>query len=56
MLLQVNVGTTRNIDMVDDSLIENKNMWIEETPDKILQQFVDKQFDVSIPYGSVAID
>lgn len=58
VFLQVKASTMGNLQMIDDSFIENKSKWIEETPDKIFSPFVDKWVgvDVSIPYGSVSTD
>lgn len=56
VFLQVKAGTADNLQMVDDSSIENKNKWDEETPDKLLSSYIDRWISVSIPYGSVSLD
>jgi gamma-glutamyl phosphate reductase len=42
---------------VNDSSIQNKDKWIEETSDKILSPLMESgvQVDVLIPYGSTSI-
>jgi hypothetical protein len=42
VFLQVKAGTADNLQMVDDSSIENKNKWDEETPDKLLSSYIDR--------------
>ena len=44
--------------MINDSMIENKNTWIEDTSDKILSPLINSgtEMDVIIPYGSASIN
>lgn len=56
VFLQVRAWNTNNIGMVNDSSIENKNNWQENTPDKILSSLSESWVDVKvlIPYGSAS--
>lgn len=58
VLLQVMASSSNNVQMMDDSSIENKWKWIEETPDKKLAELSDKGIDINtiVPYGSVSLD
>jgi hypothetical protein len=50
--LQVKAGSAENIQMINDSLIENKNRWVENTSDKLLLPLVESgvEIDVKVPY------
>ena len=56
IILQVRAWTTNNIGMVDDSFIENKNAWVEDTPDKTLSSLYKSWFDIKVlvPYGTAS--
>lgn len=56
ILLQVKAHHTET-QVVNDSSIQNKDKWIEETSDKILSPLMESgvQVDVLIPYGSTSI-
>jgi hypothetical protein len=41
VLLQVKASNVTNLDMIDDSKIENKSNWIEDTSDKKLLPLVE---------------
>lgn len=58
IVLQVKAGNASNIDMINDSMIENKNRWVEDTSDKILSPLVDSGVwvDIIIPYWSASIE
>jgi hypothetical protein len=45
-------GNASNIEMVENSLVENKNKWIENTSDKILSPLIDSgvEINVMVPY------
>ncbi|MBR4634272.1 hypothetical protein IKO50_05005 [bacterium] len=47
-----------DIKMLSDSSIENKNKWIENTSDKILQPLIESgvDIDVIVPYGSASFN
>lgn len=58
IVLQVKAGSAENIQMINDSLIENKNRWVENTSDKLLLPLVESgvEIDVKVPYWSASID
>ena len=58
MVLQVKANRSDDIKMLSDSSIENKNKWIENTSDKILQSLVESwvDIDVIVPYGSASFN
>ena len=58
VVLQAKDNHVNSMQILDDSSIENKDKWIDETPDKVLLPLVEKgvQVDVSIPYGATFID
>ena len=58
MVLQVKANRSDDIKMLSDSSIENKNKWIENTSDKILQPLIESgvDIDVIVPYGSASFN
>ncbi len=58
MLLQVKANRSEDIKMLNDSSIENKNKWVENTSDKILSPLVDSgvNLEVVVPYGSASFN
>lgn len=58
VMLQVKASNLNNTGIINESMIENKWKWIEETPDKELSILVDKgvDIDVIVPYGAVSLD
>ena len=57
IILQVKAHYTE-VQVINDSSIENKNKWIEETSDKLLLPLVESgvKVDVLIPYGAVSLN
>jgi hypothetical protein len=49
--LQVYAGDAESIQMIDDSSIENKNRWVDDTSDKLLSPLVESGIiDIMVPY------
>lgn len=58
ILLQVKASSTNKIQMINESSIENRVKWVEETSDKKLSALVESGVDINIivPYGSASLD
>lgn len=58
VLLQVKANNNNNIEMINESSIENKTKWIEETSDKKLSTLLEEGVDINtiVPYGSASVD
>ena len=57
IVLQVYAGDAESIKMIDDSSIENKNRWVDDTSDKLLSPLVESGvIDIMVPYWSASFD
>lgn len=57
IVLQVYAGDAESIQMIDDSSIENKNRWVDDTSDKLLSPLVESGIiDIMVPYWSASFD
>ena len=58
ILLQVRAWTANNMGMVDESFIENKDKWREDTSDKVLSTLTESwvEIEVLVPYWAASID
>jgi len=56
LILQVSANNSTNLKIINESSIENKWLWIDDTPDKKLLNFADKGIDIVtlIPYWSLS--